>query len=211
MFLILCSMYAVIVGCIYKNRFREMEYLYFYPLASFVETVFSSIIYSDTIHSATKGIPEVEVNVFLLVEFFCIYIFFLRLFKSKKIRKTLYVFAAIYLSVIVALWTFKNNLATSPNYLFVPQAIIILIPGFYYLIGLLNNPSRFELKNEPAFWIVIGLILYFGGTLPLFLLTRLINFSNTLDRSVYTINFLCYGILFLLMIKAYLCKKKKIQ
>jgi hypothetical protein len=188
-----------------------MKYFYLYPLASLSETIFSSLNYSDTTQKAENGVPEMLVNAFLLAEFLCIYIFFIRLFNSQKIKKVLYIVIVIYSFLTITLWMFKNKFSTWPSHLFVPQAIIILIPGLYYLFELLNNPSPFELKNEPAFWIVVGLILYFGGTLPLFLLNQHINFSNTLHRGVYTINFLSYGVLFLLMIKAYLCKKKKTQ
>lgn len=188
-----------------------MKFLCFYPMASLLETIISSIIYSEFPRYSKLGVPQMLVNIFLLIEFISIYIFFFEVFYSKKIKNLLYVIVCIYISITLGFWIFNNSLYKTPNHLFVPQAIFILMPGLYYLLNLLTNPSRIEPIHEPDFWVVIGLVFYFGGTLPLFLLNQHIDFSNTLHRSVYAINFLSYGILFLLIIKAYLCKKRDIQ
>lgn len=188
-----------------------MKHLYIYPFASLTETTLSSFLNMDSSQTFHSQLRELLVNIFLATELVCIYVFFIRLFKSSIIKKVLYATMFAYLAVSIFLILIQGSFIISASYMFVPQAILILIPGFLYLFGLLNYPAQCELKNEPAFWIVTGLILYFGGTLPLFLLNMQFNFSNLLDRTVYTINFYCYGILFLLFIKAYLCKKKEIR
>jgi hypothetical protein len=210
-FLIVCSLYATIVACIYRNRFNELKYLFIYPFASLTETVASSFLDSDLTQTLNYRIRELLVNIFLVIELISIYVFFIRLYASPKIKRILSYTMIAYLSITVLLVIIEKDFALSASHVFVPQAIIILAPSFMYLYRLFSFPADRELKNDPAFWVVTGLILYFGGTLPLFLLNMQFDFYNELDRSVYTINFYCYGILFLFIIKAFLCKKREIS
>jgi hypothetical protein len=206
-FSILCSLYALTVGAIYRNRFKELNILYIYPAASLGETIFSTVIVVEIPQLKENGIPTLLVHIFLLIEFIIIYHFYLQVFKQSTIRKILYSIAIFYFSLIICIWLTKKNFVESPEILFVPQAICILFPALYYLIGFLKNPSTIELKDNPRFWVFIGLMLYFGCTLPFFLLFRILDHSRTIEQRMFAINYIFYGIMFLLIIKAYLCKK----
>jgi hypothetical protein len=110
---------------------------------------------------------------------------------------------------MILIWFTTNSFNKEPEIFFVPQAFCILLPGFYYFFEIAKATSSVELKSEPKFWIMLGIMLYFGCTLPLFLLNNLLDFSNVFERNVFAINSICYGLLYLLMIKAFLCKKRK--
>lgn len=207
----ICSLYAAIYGFIYRNRFKEMKFLFVYPAASFVETFLAPTIYTNFSKLNDLGIPQMLINSFLLVEFLVIYHFYLQIFKKAKVRRLLYAVMLTYIPVMILVWLTHKSFNTEPEIFFVPQAICVLVPGFYYFVEIAIGPISFELKSDPIFWIMIGVMMYFGCTLPLFLLNSLLDFSNLLERKVYAINCLCYGLLYLLLIKAYLCKKKKVQ
>lgn len=202
---------AVIIGLKSLNRFKELKFFIIYPAASLMETFSSPIINHESPRLKAMGVPEMSTNVFLLIEFIIIFHFFLQVFDKKKIRKWLYAVMIIYLPTMLGLWVGKKTFSRNPSILFVPQAICVLIPTLYYFVQLLKMPSKLDLKNEPAFWIATGILIYFGCTLPLFLLNGIIDFSVAFERSIFSINFLCYAILFMLTIKAYSCKKREAQ
>jgi hypothetical protein len=205
----LTSLYAAIYGVIYRNRFAEMRFLFIYPAASFTET-FMSPIHAYFPHWQKIGTPEMFVNVFLLIEFTVLYHYYLQIIHQKKIRALLRIAGLAYISIMILIWLIENTFNKSPEIFFVPQAVLILPPSFYYFLETLKKPFITDIKSEPNFWIMIGIMLYFGCTLPLFLLDSIFNFYKFSSRDVYTINCFCYVLLYLLMIKAFLCKKREV-
>ena len=149
-------------------------------------------------------------NIFLLLEFIIIYNYFLQILKNKKIKKTLYAISILYIFGIAFMWIYKKSFNKEADIFFIFQAICILYPALFYFFEFLRTPSKIELTREPSFWLTTGILLYFGCTLPLFLLKDIIDFSKDFERSIFSINFLCYGLLYLFIIKAYLCKKTEV-
>lgn len=191
--LIVCGLCAIIVGIKQKNRNREMRYIIYYPVASVIETITSPIINFEIPKLKNLGMADISTNIFLLIEFIIIYHYFHQILKSKSKRKSLWVISIFYISVTAFFWIYKKTFNNNPDILFVPQAICILYPTFCSFFELLRNPSRIELISEPSFWLITGILLYFGCTLPLFLLNDLIDFSKEFEKSIFSINFLCYS------------------
>jgi hypothetical protein len=207
LFLIVTSLYATIYGLLYKNRFKEMKFIFIYPAASFVETfIFPTIGYY---YPRLSGMQNMVVNIFLIIEFLIIYHYYLQIITNVKAKIILNVVRFLYVSSMILIWSITNTFTEDPEIFFFPQAILILVPGFYYFIEIIKGSYKTDLKSEPTFWIMIGIILYFGCTLPLFLLVNILDFYELWQRSVYSINCVCYGLLYLLMIKAFLCKKRE--
>ena len=98
MFSLVCSLYAAIVGIIYRNRFRELNLLYLYPAASLVETLFSTVLVVEFPQFKKSGTPNLLIHIFLLVEFIIIYHFFIQVFRHAKIKK-IDVFNRVFVSV----------------------------------------------------------------------------------------------------------------
>jgi hypothetical protein len=210
-FLMICSLSAVIVGIQNKMKITEMRFMVYYSAASFIETFSSPIIIYESPRLKAIGVQNMSGNIFLLLEFVIIYNYFLQILENKRIKKTLLVIAIIYILGLVFMWIFKNSFNKEPDIFFVFQAICILYPALFYFFELLKTPSKVELKHESKFWLTTGILLYFGCTLPLFLLKDIIEFSINFERRIFSINFLCYGLLYLFIIKAYLCKKIEVQ
>jgi len=211
LFLLFCGLNAVIIGIIYRKRLKDIQLLIVYPAASIIETTSSPYINSESPWLKEMGVPEMSANIFLLIEFLIIYHFFFQILGHKKLRRLLYAIAIIYLLSIITMWVFTETFYKNADILFVPQAICILIPTICYFFQLIKKPSDIDLRNVPAFWITTGILLYFGCTLPLFLINSILDYSVAFERNIYSINFLCYGLLFIFIIKAYLCKKTEVQ
>lgn len=206
----LTSLYATIWGTIYRNRFGEMKFLLIYSAASFAEICISPI-HTYIPWWRKEGIPNMLVNLFLFIEFIILYHYYLQIIRQVKVRIILRIVGLIYLSSMILIWWLKGAFNKSPEIFFVPQAILVLPPSLYYFIEIIRNPLSNDLKSEPTFWVVIGILLYFGCTLPLFLLDTIFNFFKFLEKDVYAINCVCYGLLYLSIIKAFLCKKREAQ
>lgn len=208
-FLMVCSLIAVIVGIIQRKRHKEMRFVVYYPLASLIETFSSPIINVEFPKLRAIGVADMSANIFLLIEFIIIYHYFIQILTNKKVKKSLYVISFIYLPIMAIMWVCKKTFNSDPEVLFVPQALCVLYPTFCYFIESLKASSKLELRSEPSFWMTTGIMIYFGCTLPLFLLNDIIDFHRGFERSIYSINFLCYALLFILITNAYLCKKKE--
>ncbi len=208
-FLMLASFYAAIVGIIYRKRFKQLKYFFIYPSVSFTETFLTSAIARFCPEFDALVFSNFMIHLFLLVEFVIIYSFYWSILKDSKARILLKGVGVIYATSIISTWCINKTFYFNPEVFFVPQGLILLIPCFYYFFQLIRSPLPNELKTDPNFWVMLGIMAYFGCTLPLFLLDNILDFSNEIERKVYAINCLCYTLFFLLLIKAYLCIAKK--
>jgi len=89
------------------------------------------------------------------------------------------------------------------------EAIILLMICLFYFIEMFKKLPYLNLKNEPVFWISTGLLFFLACTLPYSLLEG--HLRRTFQRSypLYSIFYIFYIILFLMIIRAYLCKPAK--
>ncbi len=206
-----CALIAGIIGFFRRKRFKELALFYFYPLASSAQSIYL-LLYDHRNYKATPkdALPsDISVGIFLLIELTIIYLFLKQVLNSGKVKKLLNVVLISYYLTIVSFFTF-SELGTLPiAELYIVQAILIIPPCTLYFYELFKNVPNLNLLNEPAFWICTGSLLYFLCTLPLFLskdsIFDLIGNLNY-DSTVYAINFICYSVFFLFIIKGYLCK-----
>lgn len=90
---------------------------------------------------------------------------------------------------------------------YVMEGAILLPSCLFYFIELFLKQSNLSLKNEPAFWLSTGLLFFLGCTLPYSILENYLRTNNfTLLPTSYTIYYVFYILLFIMIIKAYLCK-----
>jgi hypothetical protein len=210
-FLIVASLSATIIGFINRNKFRELRFIYFYPFASFLETTISPVIIFEYPKLNNDGLPKIFVSIFIVIEIFLIYQFYFQIVELRKIKKLLLIIFIIYIATMGFIGFNKHIFSRHPDIFFVPQAICIIIPAICYLVNTAKQPVLFELGNKPSFWVIAGLLLYFGCTLPLFLVYKIVLRLSGSELDIYFINYFSYGLLFILISKAYLCKKKEVR
>ena len=110
-----------------------------------------------------------------------------RIFRSIILASS----AVFYVFVIYYFLTAKNNTFDSlPASL---EAILIVAFSIFYLFDQMNKPQVIFIYQEPNFWFVVAFILYFSGTLFLFIQAS--NLSKEVRDNFWKIN------LFLMIIK----------
>ncbi len=211
LFTFLCSILAMITGYKYHNKFTELKFFYLYPLSSFLQITLCTL--GILLKANTKVIDEltaVSTNIFLLIEFLLIYNFFRQVLKSKIAKQILQIVTLLYIVTLFLYWTWGNSFFIFPVHMFILEAFCVLTPGFFYFSELIKYPTTNSMLREPSFWISTGIIFYYACTLPIFLSKDFMYDENGIinEKNLYTINFICYGILFLLITKAYLCPKR---
>lgn len=207
----LCSLSAFLIGRKNRHKFPELKYFYLYPLASFLQMLSYFIVrYIDYGHETFFNVTAIGTNIFLVVEFLLFYNFFYLKVEYRFLRLIILYLAPIYLLLIVLYWIFDTPINYFPFKLFIPQAFLLIIPAFTHLLNYLRPPGKPNIFQLHSFWIVIGILLYSSCTLPIFLMQE----SLYLDTSIvtgamlYSINYISYGILFILIAKAYLCPNR---
>lgn len=209
--LMLVLAFAVfVIGVKHKNRHKEISHLYIYSFASFLQTLISTFFLRNRFfdfHSSQK-IESVTVNIFVVIEFICIYFFFIKTSIITGVaKKALPFFMIIFLMVfLVQLLTIKNFLYNEASVYFL-ESCLVLPPCFIYIFQLFVNPPTLNLLNEASFWFNAGVLIYLTLTLPIFFMIDYFH-SKSLAETVNIINYSGYCIVFSFLIRAYLCKPK---
>jgi hypothetical protein len=210
MFMLICSCVAGVIG--YRNRKRHhyLAGIYLYPLASLAHTILFYVIETPPINRKIRNTVIFSgEDIFMFIEFFLIYSFFLNILKSQGLRKLLYLIQFFYVLIVLCLWFAYKNLFKLTINLYAIQTFCILIPVSLYYLEIIKRPPLDVLSQSPTFWVATGITIYFACTTPLFLLKDFIFGDESLkEQNLFLINFIAYGILFLFITKAYLCPKR---
>ena len=94
------------------------------------------------------------------------------------------------------------------NELYIFHSLGLVLPCVFYFYELFNNSFHERLLDLPHFWAASGIAFYSLCTLPITLITpHLVTHDATLFRNLFAAIYVFYMILFILLIRAYLCKK----
>jgi hypothetical protein len=132
---------------------------------------------------------------------------------KKVIIATSIFFAVCALSIyLYQMIYFRRLYDTNVSILFLAQALSLLIICSSYFIKIFREVPNLILLNEPNFWIATGICFFMISTLPFTVYCYyLIKYERTLAYSLFAIFFTFYSILFVMFIRAMLCKPKKVQ
>jgi hypothetical protein len=190
-------------------------YFLSYIILDFI-VICSPIVYSYKILNKFKVLNNISIIIdllFTVIEFLTFIIFFIKILDksiNKLIVKTInYVF----LVSIFVIYTFEFislpqlKLSTLQN-LYSFQAICLLIPCFLYYLEIFKAEPILILTNDPKFWIVTGLSFFMICTFPFSLFTNYFKAKNPLLYNyMYSIFYIFYALLFIMISRSYLCKK----
>jgi hypothetical protein len=100
------------------------------------------------------------------------------LLKSKKAKLVVAIASLIYIIFyIIYSLLYEVSILTVSIPIGV-EAILILIFSFYYLYEQMNDTSTLFIYTKPAFWIILGMVLYLAGSFFVYI------FSNYLNKDV---------------------------
>jgi len=156
---------------------------------------------------ALKGITNTAHYNFISVTGCVFYLYILRheIF-LKRAKKIILIIMISY--VILSLYNifFGQKIDSFHTMTYSLGCFLIVAVSIYYFYELFQVPRSIDLKREPAFWIVSGLLFFYVCTLPLLgvvnylytfpdiinaALEQLITVLNVLLYSLFTIAFLC--------------------
>jgi hypothetical protein len=92
------------------------------------------------------------------------------------------------------------------------ESIIIITLCLTFFRELFARPEPVDLLKEPSFWLVTGMFFYLATIFPLFL-TRSWLHSHGLFKvaqSLYSINNFALSVTYLLFIKGFTCRTRKL-
>lgn len=93
---------------------------------------------------------------------------------------------------------------------YVLEALCVLIGCFFYYRQLFTLFPNLNLMKQPDFWIATGLTFYAIGTLPItFLLNYYEKNDDLLYRQLFSVVYIFYILLYLMILKAYYCPTGK--
>jgi hypothetical protein len=141
-------------------------------------------------------------NFFMLAEYSIFVLFILAFISSRKRKWVIWINSLVFFGVVLRIWIGMPAFLYSGE-LFLVESLFLILPCLLYFYELLMHVSPEPLKNDPSFWVVTGILFLNACSIPL-LLTR--HMLGKYSEAAYSLNYLLYAILFLLLNRAYRCK-----
>jgi hypothetical protein len=149
---------------------------------------------------------------FTLIELLVFSHFFYLTLKTPRVKKTILITVGSFIPLFFYFLindksVFIEISESTQSTVYTIEALILVIPAFYYFIELFKHPPKAILTNEPSFWVSTGILFFLICTLPFSLIeNKLTKIDLALAVRLYAIFFIFYIILFIMIIRAYLCK-----
>lgn len=204
-----------------RKKHPQFKFLPFYFSAFFIFSLFSYVkisFFSDSPFRKNLSVIADYIDAFVtLTEFFAfMYMFNMIIINTKKKRliKWLTVSALVIFIFIISkhLLFDPTRFYPSLTYLYILESSILVIPCAFYYYELFVFSPRLDLLQDANFWTVTGLTFYLFCTLPLnFVLYHYMKTNYLIYVDIFSIINLFYVLLFVMIIKSYLCKKTSLM
>ncbi len=123
-------------------------------------------------------------------------IFYLTLFKFYIKNNKFYInlmLIAFILFYFYNILFLQKTLQTSQTYSIILAGIFIVISIIILLIELLNSDKILKINKLLLFWISIGVLLFYSGILPIYVVVDLLNYQGLFDYIILGLNIVMYG------------------
>lgn len=108
---------------------------------------------------------------FTTIEFFIISSIFYIILSNKKIKRLIIISSFLFLIIVVLNFEF-GKLQKIDSVPIAVETIMILIYCFYYLYEQMNIVENTLIYNRYHFWIVMGIMIYLGGSFFIYIFTN---------------------------------------
>jgi hypothetical protein len=203
---------ALVIGIIRYNRHRHLRIFTWYIAFSLLQdlTACYALAYWHPGSFPWRVMNGITLA-FSLFEFFVCNLFILHYITSPLRRRVIRISGLLYLVllVVVAAITYPRY---SDQYYIIPEALFLVIPCLIYFYELFLTKNLRPLTDQPAFWVVTGVLFLNACDIPLLITVRILaerryyfRDARSLFNDVYSLNYVLYSILFALLIRAFLC------
>ena len=210
---LLAHLFAIVaIFIVRRQKRRELKIFELYLLVYIFNELpfYIATALFQSVNRTILFISGLEDYLFTVFEFFVFYVYIYKALEGTNrsvIRLLSLVYyltsAVVFLKVLIV---DRFSLEVLQN-AFILQAILLLFLCVLYFLKIFNSKPTLDLINEPSFWIITGLTCCLLCTFPLTLLLNNIFQKNYLLYShLFSIFYFFYVILFIMIIRASLCK-----
>jgi hypothetical protein len=215
-FMFICELTAIILGIIYQRKSRIGQFFICYTIIDISILIFMEYLYYfSKISNIGYGMYSRSLNsISYLCELLAYFFFFQQAIQNILIRKIIPILRIVFIGL--TLFNILNTLVfnfpitgkTDIYFLGTIEFSFLIIPCLFYFIELFAKPSSESLFQRPSFWVTTGIFFYTFISIPFyFILQYLFNYKYQFAEELAALLFsLPFGITFLFLSKAFLCK-----
>ena len=164
---------AAIFGTIYFGKYKNTPLKYFLFLLWYIIITELTAGYASS--TKTLGFINSEgihynywfYNLLRIVTFCTMFYIYHQSISTAKFKKWIKLFAISYISMVIVNWSFIQNFAFEMSEL--PRilgSIFLIVSIIFYLIELLRSEKIILYHRILLFWISVGFLLFYSGTIP---------------------------------------------
>ena len=203
-FMLLAQSAAAVIAVKRRNASNELRNFHYYPIAGCLQAIIS-LLGILVLGDDTLIVTRYSISLFVVIEFLAIYLLEFRIIVLPRERLLLKVLFGGFILYVICMWVFTDAFYRYYQIFFI-QSLILLVPAILYFLQIFRLPSDEDLRNQPGFWVNIGILFLFSSSIPLFLLEIDSRYFINHNRYLYSINYIAYGIFYLFICKAYICR-----
>ena len=201
-----------------KRKNKRFKYFPFYFGLYFLVNVLWHIgpILSNPYNKINRSIADYLDHFFTFLEFFIFLNYMNENTQNNFIRKSykylMLIFSlTFFYATIRDIIIYKQMTRETRNVVYTIEAILLIVPGTFFLKKYFEDGSKISIMKDPDFWIITGILFTMICTLPYSFLENYISHQyHNLLSATYSIFYVFYILLFLMIIKGMLCKPVKI-
>jgi hypothetical protein len=205
--MILTTMAALVVSITHYRRHRSLRIFTYYIALSLLAdiTAFFAFPYPPN-WNFRLVVAAITTNAFLLFEFIVCNLFILRYIGSPLRRRIIRINGLLFFGLLIfgVAMTYPHFMMA---YYIVLDSIFLVLPCLIYFYGLFSTANLWPLTDQPAFWVVTGILFLHACDIPL---QMTIYFLGSHQETAYTLNYILFSVFFILLIRAYLCTPEKL-
>jgi hypothetical protein len=210
-FMFVCELTAIILGIIYQRKNRIGQFFICYAILDISILIFDYyLLYFSNLSRKEFSYSLLFTNSISFLGEILAYLFFFQLTLQNKLIKKVIPFLRL-IFIVLLLFHFLNALLfhipiagiNDMYYLGVIEFFFLIIPCFFYFAELFSKPSPISLFRRPSFWITTGIFFYTFISIPYYLAKSKYQYNGELAILFFA---LPYGLTFLFLSKAFLCK-----
>jgi len=195
-------MAALVISIIYYNRHPNLRILTWYIAFSLLQDLATGYAFpSPSPGSFRLLLWHIITVTFMFFEFTACSLFILHYINSPQRRRIIRINGLLFfgLAIFAAVLTHPD---LDDPYITAPEAAFLVVPCLIYFYELFLTKNLHPLTAQPAFWVITGILFLNACDIPLLLTAKLM---GSYFRDVFSLNYILYIILFLLLIRAFLC------
>jgi len=216
-FEIICIIIALITGLVFAKRELVSTVFLIYTFSGLASILYIICITQISGFESARRINSISMMNLIVsyIEMFTFMLFFYNTIFIKTIKNfiklSLIAFTLINLVILFKVLFFEvsvDDLRKSSYVTITFQLFPLLFLCFSYYYQILNFKSKEDLFKRPSFWITTTLFFYILLLTPFILIyEELRNDHKSLTKIFFSIHYFSFGIIFIALTYAFLCKK----